>query len=62
MNAERRAPYWSPTFISMATGQVTLTLSLPCKHGTLVGYLNLAVLKSITDKVKGGSHGQARER
>jgi len=59
MGAERRTPYWSPTFISMQTGQATLTLSLPSERGMLVGYLNLAVLNAVTDKVKGGSRGTA---
>ncbi len=52
-------PYWSPTFISMQTGQPTLTLSIPLKQGMVVGNINLATLNTITDKVKIGSHGYA---
>ena len=52
-------PYWSPTFISMQTGQPTLTLSLPLRQGMLVGYVNLAILNSITDRIKIGSRGYA---
>ncbi len=54
---ERLEPYWSPTFISMQTAQPTLTLSLPLKEGMLVGYVNLAVLNSITDRINIGSEG-----
>jgi signal transduction histidine kinase/DNA-binding NarL/FixJ family response regulator len=56
---ELHEPYWSPTFISMQTGQPTLTLSLPLRQGMLVGYVNLAVLNSITDRIKIGSTGYA---
>jgi signal transduction histidine kinase/DNA-binding response OmpR family regulator len=59
MTNELRKPYWSPTFISMQTGQPTVTLSLPLRQGMLVGYVNLAVLNSITDKIKIGSQGYA---
>ena len=52
-------PYWSPTFISPQTGEPTLTLTRPFKQGMLIGYLNLAVLNSITDRVKIGLHGYA---
>ncbi len=54
---ELRKPYWSPTFISTQTGQLTLTLSIPLKQGMLVGYLNLSALHSITDKIKIGTNG-----
>lgn len=59
MTQELDAPYWSPTFISMQTGQPTLTLSVPIKQGMLVGYVNLSVLKVISDRVKIGSLGYA---
>jgi signal transduction histidine kinase/ActR/RegA family two-component response regulator len=59
VTSERHEPYWSPTFISLQTGQPTLTLSVPLKNRVLVGYLNLATLNFITDKVKLGSHGYA---
>jgi len=59
MTNELREPYWSPTFISMRTGQPTLTLSLPMKQGMLVGDVNLSLLNAITDKIKIGSQGYA---
>jgi signal transduction histidine kinase/DNA-binding response OmpR family regulator len=59
MTNDLRAPYWSPTFISMQTGQPTLTLSLPLRQGMLVGYVNLSVLNSIIDRIKIGSQGYA---
>ena len=59
MTNELRKPYWSPTFISIQTGQPTLTLSLPLSQGMLVGYVNLSLLNSITDKIKIGSQGYA---
>ncbi len=43
--------YWSSTFISPRTGQPTLTISIPWARGMLVGYLNLAVLKTITGRI-----------
>jgi two-component system, cell cycle sensor histidine kinase and response regulator CckA len=54
---ERKGPFWSPTFISMQTGQPTLTLSLPMKNGMLIGYLNLNILTDITEKVDVGGQG-----
>ena len=54
-----REPYWSPTFLSIQTGQPTLTLSLPLKKGSLVGYLNLATLNSIIKKIRIGDNGYA---
>jgi signal transduction histidine kinase/DNA-binding response OmpR family regulator len=59
MTNDLRAPYWSPTFISMQTGQPTLTLSLPLRQGMLIGYVNLNVLDSIIDRIKIGSQGYA---
>ena len=41
-------PYWSDTFISMETGQPTLTLSLPLDQGMIVGHLNLAKLNDLS--------------
>ena len=52
-------PYWSPTFISMQTGQPTITLSLALKQGVLVGYVNLSVLSKLIDRIKIGSQGYA---
>ena len=49
-------PFWSPSFISMQTGQPTLTVTWPFKQGMIVGYLNLASLGDITDRVKIGRH------
>lgn len=45
---------WSPTFISMQTGQPTLTLSVPMKNGLVVGYLNLNILGEISEKIRLG--------
>jgi signal transduction histidine kinase/ActR/RegA family two-component response regulator len=59
MTKELGKPYWSPTFISIQTGQPTLTLSLPLSQGMLVGYVNLSLLNAITDKIKIGSQGYA---
>ncbi|MCX5817706.1 MAG: PAS domain S-box protein, partial [Proteobacteria bacterium] len=47
-------PYWSSTFISLQTGRPTLTLAIPVEGGIIVGYLNLATLNAITDKVWAG--------
>ena len=57
--SELRKPSWSTTFISMQTDQPTLTLANPLNTGMIVGYLNLAVLNSIIDRVKIGSQGYA---
>ncbi|MCP4350763.1 MAG: response regulator [Desulfobacterales bacterium] len=54
-----RAPYWSPTFISTQTGKPTLTLSIYSENRIIVGYLNLEILNSITDRIKIGSYGYA---
>jgi two-component system sensor kinase FixL len=56
---ERQQPYWSPTFLSVRTGQPTLTLSIPAPDGMIVGYLDLTVLNAIIAKVKIGSSGYA---
>ncbi|MBF0287032.1 MAG: PAS domain-containing protein [SAR324 cluster bacterium] len=50
-------PYWSETFISLDTGNPTLTLSIPIERGMLVGFLNLDVLGYITEKIKIGLNG-----
>ncbi len=52
-------PWWSRTFISMETGMPTLTLTRPLKKGMVVGYLNLAALNHITDRVRIGRQGYA---
>ncbi len=52
-------PYWSPTFISMQTEKPTLTLTIPVKGGMIVGYLDLASLNAVTDKVRAGRQGYA---
>ncbi len=51
--------YWSPAFISLQTGQPTLTVSIPISQGMIVGYLNLAALNAITAKIAIGPHGYA---
>jgi PAS domain S-box-containing protein len=45
---------WSTTFISPRTGHPTLTISIPFGRGMLVGYLNLAVLRTITRRIDPG--------
>ena len=59
MTNDLHAPYWSPTFISMQTAQPTLTLSVPLKQGMLVGYVNLSLLNSISDRVALDPEGYA---
>ncbi len=54
-----RRAHWSPTFMSLQTGQPTLTVSIPASQGMIAGYLNLATLNPITDKVKIGLRGYA---
>ncbi|OQY59562.1 MAG: hypothetical protein B6245_06055 [Desulfobacteraceae bacterium 4572_88] len=49
----------SPTFISMQTGQPTLTLSISLRQGIIAGYLNLGVLGTLIKKVRIGDHGYA---
>ena len=52
-------PYWSPTFISIETGQPTLTLTYPLETGMLVGYLDLSILNAMIKKIKLGNQGYA---
>ena len=52
-------PYWSPTFISIETGQPILTLTYPLETGMVVGYLDLSILNAMTDKIKLGNQGYA---
>ncbi len=51
VNRERQ-PYWSTTFISLHTGKPTLVLAIPTKDGVIVGYLNLAALNVVTNRVR----------
>lgn len=46
--------FWSPTFISLQTGQPTLTLTMPFKDGMAVGYFNLKRLIDIVDRYRIG--------
>ncbi|WP_371376468.1 ATP-binding protein [Sporomusa aerivorans] len=39
--------YWSNTFISQHTGQPTLTVTKPTRHGMVIGYINLSKLNDI---------------
>ena len=55
----RHQPYWSPSFISLQTGQPTLTLAIPVNGGMIVGYLDLASLNSVTDKIGNRIKGHA---
>lgn len=52
-------PYWSPTFISLETGKPTITLAIPVKGGLIVGYLDLASLNAVTDKIRARKQGYA---
>lgn len=52
-------PVWSTTFLSMETGQPTLTISIPSGMGLVVGYLNLTALNEIADRVRIGANGYA---
>ncbi len=54
VNRQYKQPYWSSTFISLQTGTPTLTLAIPVKGGAIVGYLNLATLNTITDRIQAG--------
>ena len=56
---QEKQPYWSPTFISLQTGKATLTLAIPVKEGMLVGYLDLASLNAVTDRIRVGRQGFA---
>lgn len=56
---EHSAPYWSPTFISLQSGQPTLTVSISLEPGILVGYINLSLLHGIIEKVQIGAQGYA---
>lgn len=47
--------YWSSQLISVQTGQPTIIISRPLQNGMLVGYLNLARVVDITDRVTLGS-------
>jgi PAS domain S-box-containing protein len=48
---EKGTPFWSPTFISPQTEQPTLALSRSLRAGTVVGYLNLEVLRDMIGRV-----------
>ncbi len=54
-----KSHFWSQTFISMQTGLPTLTVSVPMSQGMVVGYLNLNILTTISDKVEIGQNGYA---
>lgn len=54
---ERDAPFWSPTFISPYSGTPTLSISLPCLDGVLVGDLDLSYLNKAVDRVNLGIRG-----
>lgn len=54
-----RKPFWSSTFVSLHTGKPTVTLAIPTKEGMIVGYLNLASLNDVTDRIRVGKHGYA---
>ncbi len=56
---KNKKPFWSSTFVSLHTGKPTVTLAIPTKEGMIVGYLNLASLNDVTDRVKVGRHGYA---
>ncbi len=56
---QEHTPYWSPTFISLQSGRPALTLAIPVKGGMIVGYLDLASLNSVTDKINAVRQEQA---
>ncbi len=52
-----RGPYFSPSFISVATGHPTITVSLLSGERVMVGFLNLSALNRITHNIAIGSGG-----
>lgn len=54
-----KTPVWSSTYISVETGQPTLTLTLPFNKGLITGHLNLSYLENIVNRIKPGSFGYA---
>ncbi len=54
-----RQPHWSSTFISPQTGKPTLTLAIPVSGGMIVGYVNLATLNAVTDRIHRGGTAYA---
>ncbi len=59
VSQERNESQWSQTFLSPRDGKPTLTLTLPLRHGMLVGDLNLSALSDVIDRVKMGKLGYA---
>lgn len=57
--SRQNEPFWSPSFISLQTGNATLTLSIPVSSGMIVGYLNLSSLTAITNRIGSGVRGYA---
>ena len=57
--SQQHRPYWSPTFISLETERPTITLAIPVKGAIIVGYINLASLNAVTDKIHPGEQGYA---
>jgi PAS domain S-box-containing protein len=55
----RQEPYWSPSFISLSTGQPTVSLSIPLKEGVVVGFLNLDVLSGLAQKYQVDNNNHA---
>jgi signal transduction histidine kinase/HAMP domain-containing protein len=51
--------YWSETFLSMQTGQPTLTVSIPFHGGIIAGYINLSTLFNVIQKITLDSTGYA---
>lgn len=54
---EKQAPFWSSTFISSYSSRPTISVSLPCKGGVIVGHLELSYLNKAVDRVKLGTKG-----
>jgi signal transduction histidine kinase len=50
---------WSPTFISILSGEPNLTITVPLKDKMVVGYLNLEKLNTITENINPGNEMQA---
>lgn len=53
----RSTPHWSETFISLQTGDITLTLALPFKEFIVSANLNLQYLSTIVDNLRIGKAG-----
>ena len=51
--------FWGSPFIDLKTMRMTLPVSLPFQHGVVVGYVNLELLRAITQRIYEGGRGFA---